>query len=51
MKKKNWPKIGRQIKEDRDAWKEIVDEEFDNQEIVDVAGNHDMLGIIEPLSD
>ena len=49
--KKNWPKIGRQIKEDWDIFKSIIDEELEGQEIVDVAGNHDMWGVTSPLSD
>ena len=49
--KKNWPKIGRQIKEDWELFKTIIEEELDGQPILDVAGNHDMWGVISPLSD
>ena len=49
--KKNWPKIGRQIKEDWELFQIIIEEGLDGQPIIDVAGNHDMWGVISPLSD
>ena len=48
---KNWPKIGRQIKEDWDIFKSIIEEELDGQPILDIAGNHDMWGVMSPLSE
>ena len=51
MVKKNWPKIGRQIKEDWELFQIIIEEGIDGQPIIDVAGNHDMWGVISPLSD
>ena len=48
---KNWPKIGRQIREDWDLFKEIVDEELEGEDILDVAGNHDMWAVMSPLSE
>ena len=47
----NWPKIGRQIKEDWELFQKMVYEEELNKElIIDCAGNHDMWALIEPLS-
>lgn len=48
---KNWPKIGHQVREDWELWKDIWSNEGDGKEIIDVPGNHDMWGIIHPLSD
>ena len=49
--KVHWPKIGHQVREDWDLWHLLVEEDADNFEILDVAGNHDMWAIIDPLSD
>ncbi|OHT14066.1 hypothetical protein TRFO_15572 [Tritrichomonas foetus] len=48
---KNWPKIGRQVTGDWELWKEIIEEETDRETfpIIDIAGNHDMWGIDDPL--
>ena len=46
----NWPKIGRQIKGDWEIWQKIIDEETENFTMLDIPGNHEMWGIIEPLS-
>ena len=48
--KMHWPKIGHQVKEDWDLWKKLVTEDAGNFPIVDLAGNHDMWAIIDPLS-
>ena len=48
--KMHWPKIGHQVKEDWDLWRKLVEVDADNFTILDIAGNHDMWGIIEPLS-
>ena len=48
--KKNWPKIGRQIKGDWELWQEIIKAEAPNFTMLDIPGNHDMWGIIHPLS-
>lgn len=48
--KKDWPKIGRQIPEDWEMWKKFVSEIGPDFKIIDLAGNHDMWGIDDPLS-
>lgn len=49
--RKPWPKIGQQIRADWVRWKEIIDAETkdDNFTIIDLAGNHEMWGIDDPL--
>ena len=49
--KENFPKIGKQIKEDWELWKEIISQEVPdgNFPIIDVPGNHDMWAIDDPL--
>ena len=46
----HYPKLGYQIKEDWEAYKKVIDEEFSDQEMLDVAGNHEMFAIDTPLS-
>lgn len=47
---KNWPKIGKQVREDWELWRDLWEEEGDGSEIIDIPGNHDMWGIIDPFS-
>ena len=48
---KNWPKISRQIRKDWELFKELVNEELGGEDILDVAGNHDMWAVMSPLSE
>ena len=48
--KEHFPKIGRQIEEDWILYKNLLKEEMNNEVILDVAGNHDVWAIIDPLS-
>ena len=48
--KKEFPKIGKQTKGDWKMFRDIIEEELDNQPIIDVAGNHDMFAIKSPIS-
>ena len=48
-KKRNFPKVGKQNKKDWKYYKEIIESELYNETILDVAGNHDMFGLISPL--
>ena len=48
--RKNFPKIGKQNYKDWALYKNLLDNEFYNETIIDVAGNHDMFGVISPLS-
>ena len=47
--KKHFPKVGKQNKKDWKYYKELIDTELYNETILDVAGNHDMFGVISPL--
>ena len=48
-KKRNFPKVGKQNKKDWKYYKELIESELYNETILDVAGNHDMFGLISPL--
>ncbi|KAH0788514.1 Ser/Thr protein phosphatase [Histomonas meleagridis] len=48
---KNWPKIGHQVQEDWVLWKALIEDVGFQDKIIDIAGNHDMWGIDDPLSD
>ena len=48
--KKYFPKVGKQNYKDWTLYKNLLDNEFYNETIIDVAGNHDMFGVISPLS-
>ena len=50
-RKKNFPKIGKQNEKDWKIYKELLDNIFANETVLDVAGNHDMFGVISPLED
>ncbi|KAK8897894.1 Transmembrane protein 62 [Tritrichomonas musculus] len=49
--KKAWPKIGHQVEEDWIRWRKIVEVETRGYDfpIIDLAGNHEMWGIDDPL--
>ena len=49
-KKKNFPKVGKQNYKDWKLYKNLLEDEFFNETIIDVAGNHDMFGVISPLN-
>ena len=49
-KKRHFPKIGKQNEKDWKYYKELIDTELYNETILDVAGNHDMFGVISPLN-
>ena len=48
-KKRHFPKIGKQNEKDWKYYQELLDSELYNETILDVAGNHDMFGVISPL--
>ena len=48
-KKKHFPKIGKQNTKDWKYFQELLETELYNETILDVAGNHDMFGVISPL--
>ena len=48
-KKEHFPKIGKQYYKDWQLYKNLLEEEFYNETVLDVAGNHDMFGVISPL--
>ena len=49
-KSKHFPKVGKQYYKDWQLYKELLEKEFYNETILDVAGNHDMFGVISPLN-
>ena len=49
--KKDFPKIGKQMKQDMEYYKELLDTILPNETIIDVSGNHDMFGVISPFDD
>ena len=49
-KKNNFPKVGKQNYKDWLLYKDLLDNEFFNETVLDVAGNHDMFGVISPLN-
>jgi len=49
--KKDFPKIGKQMKNDMEYYKELIDTELSNETIIDVSGNHDMFGVISPFDE
>ena len=48
-KKKHFPKVGKQNTKDWRIYKNLLDTYLYNETIIDVAGNHDMFGVISPL--
>ena len=49
--KTDYPKIGKQMKNDMVYYKELIDTELFNETIIDVSGNHDMFGVISPFDE
>ena len=49
-KKRYFPKVGKQYQKDWKLYKEIIETELYNETILDVAGNHDMFGVITPFN-
>ena len=49
--KADFPKIGKQMKNDMVYYKELIDTELFNETIIDVSGNHDMFGVISPFDE
>ena len=48
--KRHFPKVGKQQYKDWRLYKDLLDMYFFNETVLDVAGNHDMFGVISPLS-
>ena len=49
-KKRYFPKVGKQNQKDWKLYKELIETEFYNETILDIAGNHDMFGVITPFN-
>ena len=49
-KKRHFPKVGKQNQKDWKYFKELLDTELYNETIIDIAGNHDMFGVISPFN-
>ena len=49
-KKKHFPKIGKQNYKDWRLYQNLLKDEFYNETVIDVAGNHDLFGVISPLN-
>ena len=49
--KTDFPKIGKQMKNDMEYYKQLIDTELSNETIIDISGNHDMFGVISPFDD
>ena len=50
-KTRRHPKVGKQNQKDWKYYKELLDTELYNETILDVAGNHDVFGVISPFDD
>ena len=48
-KNKHFPKVGKQTYKDWRLYKDLIDTYFYNETVLDIAGNHDMFGVISPL--
>ena len=48
-KKELHPKVGKQNNKDWKYYKELIDTELYNETIIEIAGNHDMFGVISPF--
>ena len=48
-KKRYFPKVGKQNREDWKIYKYLLDTYLYNETILDISGNHDMFGVISPL--
>ena len=49
-KRRHFPKVGKQNQKDWKYFKELLDTELYNETIIDIAGNHDMFGVISPFN-
>ena len=49
--KPSFPKVGKQNQKDWENYKDLLDTVLNNETILDVAGNHDMFGVISPLDE
>ena len=47
--KREFPKVGYQVLEDWEIFKKLVNENFNDQFVIDVAGNHDVWAVVDPL--
>ena len=47
--KQTFPKVGKQMLKDYKNYKELIENELYNETILDVAGNHDMFGVLSPF--
>ena len=47
--RRHLPRIGKQLYKDWRVYKDFLDMYFYNETVLDVAGNHDMFGVISPL--
>ena len=47
----HWPKIGEQKKENKELFTKIVNKYFKNENVIDVAGNHEIWAILNPISE
>ena len=47
----SFPKVGKQNQKDWENYKDLLDTVLNNETILDVAGNHDMFGVISPLDE
>ena len=47
-KKNHFPKVGKQNQKDWKYYQELIENELYNETILDIAGNHDMFGVITP---
>ena len=45
------PRIGKQSYKDWKIYKDLLDKYFSGKKIIDIAGNHDMFGVLSPLDD
>ena len=48
--KKYFPKVGKQNYKDWRLYQNLLMDEFYNETVIDVAGNHDFFGVISPLN-
>ena len=48
-KRDPYPKVGKQNPKDWKYYKELIDTELYNETIIEVAGNHDMYGVLSPF--
>ena len=47
--KKRFPKVGKQNYKDWRLYKNLLEDEFYNETVIDISGNHDFFGVISPL--